>query len=447
MTHPTPHVEQGTLTLGRPDGEHTIAVGSQDWFTWLETATAFTFASPDGAFTARRERASSRRGGWYWRAYQHRAGTRRRAYLGKAAELSLERLRSVAAQLANPGVLEQASDIAGAGGDAPLAVPREPQPLPSGTVTFLFTDIVGSTQLWEQHHAAMGTALARHDSLLRQAIASHGGVVFKTVGDSVHAVFARAHDALVAALDAQRVLQQERWDSTGPLRVRMALHSGAAEPRGGDYFGPPLNRLARILALGHGGQILISHATHDLVVDELPTRTSLRALGDHHLKDLARPEPIFQCVSADLPADFPPLRMDSPRPGVGVPASQLLATKLYMPRARPNLVARPRLFARLDAELHGVLTLVCAPAGFGKTTLLADWLRRTGRPAAWLGLDAADSDPALFLRYLVAALQALAPEVGATLLGLLQSPQPPPLETLLTLLVNDLATMSHECIL
>ena len=84
-----------------------------------------------------------------------------------------------------------------------------------------------------------------------------------------------------------------------------------------------------------------------------PPQTSLRALGDYHLKDLARPEPIFQCVSADLPADFPPLRMDSPRPSAGVPAPQLLATKLYMPRARPDLVARPRLFARLDAGLHG----------------------------------------------------------------------------------------------
>src|SRR6266545_2462204 len=447
MAQLTPHVEQGTLTLREPDAEHMIAVGSPAWFTWLETATGFTFACAHGTFTARRERSSSGRGAWYWRAYQHRAGTRRRAYLGKAAELSLERLHTVAAHLANAGLLEQAPDRVGAGGDGPLAVSREQQALPSGTVTFLFTDIVGSTQLWEQHHAAMGTALARHDTLLRQAIGAHGGVVFKTVGDSVHAVFARAPDALAAALDAQRALQQERWDSTGALRVRMALHSGAAELRDGDYFGGPLNRAARILTLGHGGQILLSRATHDLVVDDLPPATSLRALGDYHLKDLARPEPIFQCVSADLSADFPPLRSDNLGPGAGVASPQLLATKLYLPRVRPDLVARPRLFARLDAGLHGALTLVCAPAGFGKTTLLAEWLRRTGRAAAWLGLDAGDSDPAALLRYLVAALQTLVPELGATLLGLLQSPQPPPLETLLTILVNDLASVPHECIL
>jgi LuxR family maltose regulon positive regulatory protein len=440
-------VEQGTLTLRRPDGEHTIAVGSPAWFGWLETATAFTFASSYGTFTARRERSSSGRGDWYWRAYQHRAGTRRRVYLGKAAELTLERLHTVAAHLANAGVLEQASDRVGVGGDAPLAVSLSQQTLPSGTVTFLFTDIVGSMQLWEQHHEAMGTALARHDRVLRQAIDAHGGVVFKTVGDSVHAVFARAPGALAAALDAQRALRQEPWDSTGPLRVRMALHTGAAELREDDYFGPPLNRVARILMLGHGGQILLSRATHDLVADELPTHTSLRALGDYHLKDLARPEPIFQCVSPDLPTDFPPLRSDHPRPSTGVPAPQLLATKLYLPRARLDLVVRLRLFTRLDAGLHGALTLVCAPAGFGKTTLLAEWLRRTGRPAAWLGLDAGDSDPTVFLRYLVAALQAQAPEVGATMLTLLQSPQPPPLETLLTILVNDLAGLPHDCIL
>src|SRR5215216_1171580 len=134
MAHLTPHVEQGTLTLREPDAEHTIAVGSPAWFSWLETATAFTFASAHGTFTARRERSSSGRGDWYWRAYQHRAGTRRRAYLGKAAELSLERLQTIATHLANAGALEQELDTIGAGGHAPRAVSREQQALPSGTV-------------------------------------------------------------------------------------------------------------------------------------------------------------------------------------------------------------------------------------------------------------------------------------------------------------------------
>ena len=314
MAHLTPHVEQGTLTLSEPDAEHTIAVGSPAWFSWLETATAFTFASSYGTFTARRERSSSGRGDWYWRAYQHRAGTRRRAYLGKAAELSLERLQTVVAQLANAGALEQVLDTIGAGGDAPRAVSRHQQALPSGTVTFLFTDVVGSTQLWEQHHEAMGTALARHDTLVRQVVETHSGAVFKTVGDGVHAVFARAGNALSAALAAQRALAAEPWGEIGPLRVRMALHTGAAELRDDDYFGPPLNRVARILALGHGGQILISRATHDLVADDLPAQTSLHELGEHRLKDLSRPEQIFQLISPDLPSEFPPLRALEARP-------------------------------------------------------------------------------------------------------------------------------------
>ncbi|HEX9371402.1 MAG TPA: hypothetical protein VF897_10360, partial [Roseiflexaceae bacterium] len=225
----------------------------------------------------------------------------------------------------------------------------------------------------------------------------------------------------------------------------MALHTGAAELRDGDYYGPPLNRTARLMAASHGGQILLSAATAQLVRDQLPAGVTLRALGVYQLKDLQQPEEIFQLCSPDLPADFPP------RPSGGAPSAaprvQLLGTKLYMPRARPDLVTRPRLFARLDAGLHAVLTLVCAPAGFGKSTLLAEWLRRTGRPAAWLGLDAGDSDPAVFLRYLVAALQALAPEVGATVLGLLQSPQPPPLEPLLTVLLNDLAALPQDSLL
>jgi class 3 adenylate cyclase len=128
-----------------------------------------------------------------------------------------------------------------------------PTPLPSGTVTFLFTDIAGSTQLWEQHPQAMQQALARHDALLHASITAHGGAVVKSTGDGMHAVFARATDAVHGALAAQRALQAEPWDATGPLRVRIALHTGVAEQRAGDYFGPPLNRVARLLATGHGG--------------------------------------------------------------------------------------------------------------------------------------------------------------------------------------------------
>jgi class 3 adenylate cyclase len=131
-------------------------------------------------------------------------------------------------------------------------------PLPSGTVTRLFTDIEGSTQHWEQQRRAMPEALRRHDELLRAAIESQGGHVFKTVGDAFCAAFSRASDAVAAAVDAQRALVAQDWSAIGELSVRMALHSGATDERDGDYFGPVVNRVARLLATAHGGQVVVS---------------------------------------------------------------------------------------------------------------------------------------------------------------------------------------------
>ena len=180
--------------------------------------------------------------------------------------------------------------------------------LPTGTVTLLFTDIEGSTRLWEAHAAAMRAALARHDALLRHCIDDHDGHVFKTGGDAFCAAFHTASDALAAALDAQRALLREPWPEAAKLRVRMALHTGAVELRDGDYFGAPLNRVARLLAAGHGGQTLLSESTHDLCRDHLPPLASVKALGAHALKDLGRTESVFQVCHPDLPQGFPSLR-------------------------------------------------------------------------------------------------------------------------------------------
>jgi class 3 adenylate cyclase len=185
--------------------------------------------------------------------------------------------------------------------------------LPTGVVTFVFTDIESSTRLWEQHPQAMRAALACHDAILRLAIEAHDGVIFGTAGDAFYAAFSDAPAALAAALAAQRALCTQAWDEVGALRVRMALHSGTAELRDGDYFGPPLNRVARLLAAGHGGQILLSLTAQELVHDHLPPGVALRDLGEHYLKDLIQPEQIFQLVAADLSADFPPLRTGADR--------------------------------------------------------------------------------------------------------------------------------------
>src|SRR5688572_23995789 len=149
---------------------------------------------------------------------------------------------------------------------------------PSGTVTFLFSDIEGSTKRWDRYPTLMGAAVARHDELVRAAIESHGGYVFKTVGDAFCAAFTTAPDALAAAIDAQFALEDEPWGEVGAIRIRIALHVGIAEERDGDYFGPPLNRVARLMS-GAGGQVLMSLPAAELVRDSLPEGASLRDMG------------------------------------------------------------------------------------------------------------------------------------------------------------------------
>lgn len=179
--------------------------------------------------------------------------------------------------------------------------------LPSGIVTFLFTDIEGSTRLWENHPEAMRGALARHDTLLRQAIESCRGHVFKTVGNAFCAAFAHAPDAVSAALQCHLLLHEQEWGDLGGLRVRIGLHTGQAEERDGDYFGPTLNRVARLQGIGHGQQTLISQATCELLANALPPEASLEDLGQHRLKDLLAPEHVWQLLHPVLPQTFPSL--------------------------------------------------------------------------------------------------------------------------------------------
>jgi len=241
---------------------------------------------------------------------------------------------------------------------------------PSGTVTFLFTDIEGSTYLWEHTPEAMRPALARHDQIMYDAIGQAGGYAYKTIGDAFQAAFATAAQALSAALAAQRNLHAEAWDTPRPLRVRMALHTGVTEERDADYAGPLLNRVARLMAAAHGGQILLSLATEELVRDQLPEGVSLRDLGVHQLKDLIRPEPIFQVLAEDLPAVFPPLRT-------------MAAQTTTLPHSATPFIGRAAELAEIAALLDDpacrLLTLT-GPGGIGKTRLaLALAAERAGR--------------------------------------------------------------------
>jgi predicted ATPase/class 3 adenylate cyclase len=234
--------------------------------------------------------------------------------------------------------------------------------LPSGTVTFLFTDIEGSTALWERDRVAMAAAVERHLAILREAGAAHGGVLFKTVGDAVQVAFPVAPDALAAAVAAQQSLLTEPWPNPpGPLPVRMALHVGQAEPREGDYVSAPLNRLARLLMSAHGGQILLSQAVQQLVRDDLPADVVLLDLGSHRLRDLQEPEEIFQVVAPGLSDAFPPIHTLPSHPtNVPVPPTALIG--------REAEVATVLHWIKAGARL---ITLT-GPGGTGKTRLAVE---------------------------------------------------------------------------
>ena len=277
------------------------------------------------------------------------------------------------------------------------------------TATFLLTDIEGSTRLWEEQRAAMNVALEAHDVLLRAAVEQAGGTVVKTTGDGVLAAFDRPEAGLIAAVEAQRALEGHAWPTTGPLRVRMAIHSGSAEVRDGDFFGPALNRTARLMAIGHGGQVLVSSTTSALVADDRALGSELIDLGEHRLRDLDRPEHVFQVVATGLRSDFPPLRTVTEHP-----------TNL-----RPQVtsfVGRERELAEIRRllERSRLVTLV-GVGGTGKTRLelqvAADVLEGYG-DGAWLVELAPLSDPELVVG-----------EIGRVL-RVQQEPGQPPIDTI-----------------
>ena len=286
---------------------------------------------------------------------------------------------------------------------------------PTGTVTFLFTDIEGSTKLWEKHPDAMRRALVRHDDLLRGCIEGREGYVFKTVGDAFCAAFPTANRALEAALAAQLDLAAEPWETETPLLVRMALHTGACEERGGDYFGQTLNRTARLMAAGHGGQVLLSDVTQGLVRDALPPTVSLLSLDEHRLKDLGRPERVFQLLHPALPADFPALRsLDHP----DLPNN--------LPQQPTSFIGRETQIDEAKARLAKTrLLTLTGSGGSGKTRLslqiAADYLDQyldQYHDGVWLVELAALTDP------------ALVPQAVAQVLGAREEPGRPIQQTL-----------------
>jgi predicted ATPase/class 3 adenylate cyclase len=275
------------------------------------------------------------------------------------------------------------------------------------TATYLLTDIEGSTRLWEADAAAMAAALAAHDGLLRSSVEAAGGSVLKGTGDGLLATFDRPEWAIAAALEGQRALDEHDWSGIGPIRVRMAIHSGGVEVRDGDLFGPALNRVARLLAIGHGGQVLVSGVTATMVDAGLPPTASLIDLGEHRLRDLAHAEHVFQLAAPELSRDFPALRSAAERP--------------------TNLPIQVTSFVGRERELHGVRRLLGAGrlitllgvGGTGKTRLMlqaaTDDVERHA-DGVWLVELAPVRDPALVVQEVASAL-GVREQPGLPLIG------------------------------
>src|SRR3954471_10799780 len=236
--------------------------------------------------------------------------------------------------------------------------------LPTGTVTFLFTDIAGSTGLLRQDRQLYGTALDEHRRLLRAAFAAGGGREVDTQGDSFFVAFPTAEKAVAAAAHAQRSLAAQTWPDGIPLLVRMGVHTGEATVAGDGYLGLAVHRAARIAAAAAGGQVLVSDATAALVGENLPTGTSLRPLGEHRLKDFLQPAALYQLDIAGLPTHFPPPRTLPRRARLPVPAGDMLGRDA-------DVAALTALLT--DAGTR--LVTVIGPGGIGKTRLALELTR------------------------------------------------------------------------
>jgi predicted ATPase/class 3 adenylate cyclase len=282
--------------------------------------------------------------------------------------------------------------------------------LPTGTVTFLFTDVEGSTRLLERQPAAYRDAVRQHHDLLREAVEAHGGAVFETVGDAVYAAFAQAPDAVAAALAGQLAMRAGPWAGGVAPQVRMGLHSGGVDLQGAHYFGVPLYRGARLTAAAHGGQVVLSLATAELMRDALPAGASLHDLGEQRLRDLQRPERVFQLLHPDLAADFPPLRSLDTLPN-------------NLPLQLTSFVGREREVAEVAGRLAGGARLVAlvGVGGTGKTRLALQAAAQaldSFVDGVWLIELAPLSDPAL-VPQAVAAVLGVREDPGRALLATL----------------------------
>ena len=275
--------------------------------------------------------------------------------------------------------------------------------LPGGTVTFLLTDVEGSTRMWQQNPTAAGAAMARHEEILAETIAKHGGgrPLDQGEGDSALVAFGRARDALECAVTLQLALQSEPWPDDAALRVRMSLHTGEAELTDGNYRGSVINRAARLRSLAHGGQVLLSSITADVVRDRLPVDVTLLDLGEHPLKDFPRPEHVFQLAHPGLFDRFPPLRAGTVETDSSESWSVPLPAAFAFGELTDQLggfVGRADELEQLSSRLEKLrpgraeVVMVSGEAGIGKTQLCTRFARAASEEGAIVLYGRCDED-------------------------------------------------------
>ena len=277
--------------------------------------------------------------------------------------------------------------------------------LPTGTVTFVFTDIEGSTRLWADGRDAMHRAVQRHDQILRAAFEGNGGYVFATGGDAYSAVFQTAQDALAAAVAAQLMLAAEDWDEAS-LQVRMGIHTGEAEERDDNYFGPAVNESARLMSAGHGGQILVSETAQRIAGDRVPEKVALLDLGEQRLKDLDHPIRVYQVTHPELPAEFSALG------GLGT-------SRTNLPSPLTSFFGRDRELLELRKLLDtSRLVTITGAGGSGKTRLALEFARTemdTYPDGVWL-VDLATVDDPMVVGAAVASTLSVSDVPGQKIL-------------------------------
>ena len=317
----------------------------------------------------------------------------------------------------------------------------------------MFTDIQGYTALMQQNEQKAIRARDKHRRIFNSNTEKHNGRVLQYYGDGTLSIFDSAIDAVKCGIEMQLGFREDP-----AIPVRIGIHTGDIFFSEEEIVGDSVNVASRIESLAVPGSVFISEKVYDEIKNQESIKTSrLRAFK---LKNVEKPIEVYAISNDGLivpnpediggkvdtaPASAPQEQQHPLKLRIG--HTPFLATKLFIPPLRAKAVLRPRLIGQLNEGLHGKLTLISAPAGFGKTTLASEWVAGCERPVAWLSLDEGDSDLTRFLTYLVAALQTIAKPIGDGVLGMLQSPQPPPTESILTALLNEITTISGPFVL